>query len=55
MNKTVFAFVGSIVLIVVGGLAYVLTGVNWNRSVTIEGGPTIGFFYQTAQSLNGIS
>jgi TRAP-type uncharacterized transport system substrate-binding protein len=52
MNKTVFAFVSGIVLILVGGLAYVLTGVNWNRSVTIEGGPTIGFFYQTGQFLN---
>ncbi len=53
MTKTTATFFAVLAALVVSALGYLLSSVNWNRSVVIEGGPTEGFFYQTAQQIDG--
>ncbi len=52
MSRGLLAFISGALLLVGIGLAYILTSVSWNRSVVIEGGPTIGFFYETGEEID---
>ena len=46
-------FFAVLVALAVSAVSYLVSSVNWNRSVVIEGGPTEGFFYQTGQQIDG--
>ena len=53
MTKTTASFLAVLVTLCVSAVAYLVSSVNWNRNVVIEGGPVGGFFYQTGQELDG--
>lgn len=46
------AFIVGVLILISIGTAYILTNVSWDRKVVIEGGPTIGFFYETGEAIN---
>lgn len=46
------AFIVGVLILISIGTAYILTNVSWDRKVVIEGGPTIGFFYETGDAIN---
>jgi uncharacterized protein len=52
VSRAVIAFFTSIVLLTIGAVVYLAANITWNRSVVIEGGPNIGFFYATGEDLN---
>lgn len=52
MSRTVGIVLVAVTTLIVGAFAYLLSQITWNRSVVIEGGPTIGFFYETARDLD---
>jgi hypothetical protein len=52
VSRGLLAFICGALLLVGIGLAYILTSVSWNRSIVIEGGPTIGFFYETGEEID---
>lgn len=52
MSRTVAGVLVALAAIVIAAFGYVLSQITWSRSVVIEGGPTIGFFYQTAREID---
>lgn len=52
MSRGLLAFIAGVLILVSIGTAYILTNVSWDRKVVIEGGPTIGFFYETGEAIN---
>ena len=53
MTKTTAIFFSALIALVLSAVGYLVSSVNWNRDVVIEGGPTEGFFYQTGQQIDG--
>ena len=53
MTKTTALFLAVLATLCVSAVGYLVSSVNWNRNVVIEGGPVGGFFYQTGQELDG--
>lgn len=52
MSRGLLAFIVGVLILISIGTAYILTNVSWDRKVVIEGGPTIGFFYETGEAIN---
>lgn len=52
MSRTVAGVLVAIGVLFVSAVGYLITQINWNRSVVIEGGPTIGFFYETGRQID---
>lgn len=52
MSRGLLAFIVGVLILISIGTAYILTNVSWDRKVVIEGGPTIGFFYETGDAIN---
>lgn len=52
MSRGLLAFIAGILTLLGIGTTYILTNVSWDRKVVIEGGPTIGFFYETGEAIN---
>jgi len=53
VTKTTAIFFSALIALVLSAVGYLVSSVNWNRDVVIEGGPTEGFFYQTGQQIDG--
>jgi len=52
VSRGLLAFIVGVLILISIGTAYILTNVSWDRKVVIEGGPTIGFFYETGEAIN---
>jgi len=52
VSRGLLAFIAGVLILISIGTAYILTNVSWDRKVVIEGGPTIGFFYETGEAIN---
>jgi len=52
MSRTVGVVLAAVAAMILGALGYLLSQIQWDRAVVIEGGPTIGFFYETARDLD---
>jgi len=53
VTKTTAIFFSALVALVMSAVGYLVSSVNWNRDVVIEGGQAEGFFYQTGQQIDG--